>query len=160
MQQPRSAFYELGCLGMQSKMRSKLLLKLNIGTRLIANKYREGKMKSTLKRMFIVCETIKREAHGIRNTLMRLRQFCLVTCIAVIRMDCLCLSPGQSFEESDARLSNFDLIEFLLIWPIIRSVLLIRSNFNSSPNYLGSTLRLLEEKVAESLPRSLISRLV
>ena len=64
------------------------------------------------------------------------------------------------FEESDARLSSFDLTEFLLIWPIIRSVLLIRSNFNSSPNYLGSTLRLLEEKVAESLPRSLISRLV
>ena len=31
-------------------MGGKLLLKLNIGTRPIANKYREGKMKSTLKR--------------------------------------------------------------------------------------------------------------
>ena len=33
-------------------MGGKLLLKLNIGTRPIANKYREGKMKSTLERGF------------------------------------------------------------------------------------------------------------
>ena len=37
-------------MGMQPKMGGKLHLKLNIGTRPIANKYREGKMKSTLKR--------------------------------------------------------------------------------------------------------------
>ena len=37
-------------LGMQPKMGGKLHLKLNIGTRPIANKYREGKMKRTLKR--------------------------------------------------------------------------------------------------------------
>ena len=46
----RCAFDESGCLGMQPKMGGKLHLKLNIGTRPIANKYREGKMKSTLKR--------------------------------------------------------------------------------------------------------------
>jgi len=46
----RGAFDESGCLGMQPKMGGKFHLKLNMGTRPIANKYREGKMKSTLKR--------------------------------------------------------------------------------------------------------------
>ena len=45
-----AAFGESGCLGMQPKVGGKLHLKLNIGTRPIANKYREGKVKSTLKR--------------------------------------------------------------------------------------------------------------
>ena len=93
--QPRSAFYESGCLGMQPKMGGKLLLKLNIGTRPIANKYREGKMKSTLKRKLIVRETVEREAHGISNALLRFRQFCSVTCIVRIRMDRLCLSSDH-----------------------------------------------------------------
>ena len=44
------AFEESGCLGMQPKMGGKLHVKLNIGTRPIAIKYREGKMKRTLKR--------------------------------------------------------------------------------------------------------------
>ena len=35
---------------MQLKMGGRLHLKLNIGERPIANKYREGKMKSTLER--------------------------------------------------------------------------------------------------------------
>ena len=48
-------------------------LKLNIGERPIANKYREGKMKSTLKRKLIVRETVSREAHGISNALSRFR---------------------------------------------------------------------------------------
>ncbi len=47
---PRGAFHESGCLGMQPKMGGKSLLRLNIGKRPIANKYREGKMKRTLKR--------------------------------------------------------------------------------------------------------------
>ena len=34
-------------------MGGKLLLKLNFGTRPIANKYCEGKMKSTLKRKYV-----------------------------------------------------------------------------------------------------------
>jgi len=42
-------------------MGGKFHLKLNIGTRPIANKYREGKMKSTLKRESKVRETVKRE---------------------------------------------------------------------------------------------------
>ena len=41
---------ESSCLGMQLKMGGKFHLRLNIGKRPIANKYREGKMKSTLKR--------------------------------------------------------------------------------------------------------------
>jgi hypothetical protein len=43
-------------------MGGKFHLKLNIGTRPIANKYCEGKMKSTLKRELKVRETVKREA--------------------------------------------------------------------------------------------------
>lgn len=58
----RSVFDESGCLGMQPKMGGKFHLKLNIGTRPIANKYREGKMKSTLKRELKVRETVEREA--------------------------------------------------------------------------------------------------
>ena len=44
------ALSESGCLGLQPKAGGKLHPKLNSGTRPIANKYREGKMKSTLKR--------------------------------------------------------------------------------------------------------------
>jgi hypothetical protein len=47
---PRGAFHESGCLGMQPKIGGKSLLRLNTGKRPIANKYREGKMKRTLKR--------------------------------------------------------------------------------------------------------------
>ena len=46
----RHALDESGCLGLQPQMGGKFHLKLNIGTRPIANKYREGKMKRTLKR--------------------------------------------------------------------------------------------------------------
>jgi len=44
------ALKESSCLGMQLQMGGKLHLKLNIGERPIANKYREGKMKRTLER--------------------------------------------------------------------------------------------------------------
>jgi hypothetical protein len=57
----RGAFKESGCLGMQPKMGGKFHLKLNIGTRPIAHKYCEGKMKSTLKRELKARETVKRE---------------------------------------------------------------------------------------------------
>ena len=43
-------------------MGGKFHLKLNIGSRPIANKYREGKMKRTLKRELKVPEIAKREA--------------------------------------------------------------------------------------------------
>jgi hypothetical protein len=48
-------------LGMQPKMGGKYHLKLNTGERPIANKYREGKMKRTLKRELKVREIVKRE---------------------------------------------------------------------------------------------------
>jgi len=57
----RAAFQESGCLGMQPKMGGKFHLKLNMGTRPIAHKYCEGKMKSTLKRESKARETVKRE---------------------------------------------------------------------------------------------------
>jgi hypothetical protein len=41
---------ESGCLESQPKVGGKLHLKLNTTKRPIANKYREGKLKSTLKR--------------------------------------------------------------------------------------------------------------
>ena len=43
-------------------MGGKLHLKLNIGEKPIANKYREGKMKRTLKRELKVLEIVKRES--------------------------------------------------------------------------------------------------
>ena len=55
---------------MQPKVGGKLLLKLNTGTRPIANKYREGKVKSTLKRE---CETVRREANAAELALLKFR---------------------------------------------------------------------------------------
>ena len=46
----RPVFFESRCLRMQRKVGGKFHLKLNIGARPIAYKYREGKMKRTLKR--------------------------------------------------------------------------------------------------------------
>ena len=45
-------------------MGGKFHLKLNIGSRPIANKYHEGKMKRTLKRELKVLEIAEREANG------------------------------------------------------------------------------------------------
>ena len=46
-------------MGVQPKVGGKLHLKLNTGERPIANKYREGKMKRTLKRELKVLETVE-----------------------------------------------------------------------------------------------------
>ena len=46
---------------MQPKLGGKSHLKLNITRRPIANKYREGKMKRTLKRELKVLEIVNRE---------------------------------------------------------------------------------------------------
>ena len=43
---------ESSCLGVQLKARGKLHVRLNMTPRPIANKYREGKLKRTLKREF------------------------------------------------------------------------------------------------------------
>ena len=51
---------------MQLKMGGKFLLKLNIGERPIANKYREGKMKSTLERELTVREIVGRETLEVK----------------------------------------------------------------------------------------------
>jgi len=59
---------ESGCLGSQPKMGGKFHLKLNTGERPIANKYREGKMKRTLKRELKVLEIVEREAYGTSSS--------------------------------------------------------------------------------------------
>ena len=46
----RRALVESSCLGLQLKVGGKFHLRLNMGGRPIANKYREGKMQRTLKR--------------------------------------------------------------------------------------------------------------
>ena len=48
-------------MGMQPKIGGKFLLKLNISKRPIAHKYREGKVKRTLKRKLKVREIVNRE---------------------------------------------------------------------------------------------------
>ncbi|PAK80069.1 hypothetical protein B8W85_12210 [Lentilactobacillus kefiri] len=53
-------------MGMQLKLGGKFHLKLNIGERPIANKYREGKMKSTLERELTVREIVGRETLEVR----------------------------------------------------------------------------------------------
>ena len=53
---------ESGCLRVQPKVGGKYHLKLNISKRPIATKYREGKMKRTLKRECKGLDIAKREA--------------------------------------------------------------------------------------------------
>ena len=59
----RWVFFESRTLDVVRKMGGNFLLTLNIGSRPIANKYREGKMKSTLERGLKVPEVAKREAN-------------------------------------------------------------------------------------------------
>jgi hypothetical protein len=58
------AFRRVGLFGNAALIGGKFHLKLNIDWRPIANKYREGKMKRTLKRELKVLEIVKREAIG------------------------------------------------------------------------------------------------
>ena len=51
---------------MQLKVGGKFHLRLNIGERPIANKYREGKMKRTLERELTVREIVGRETLEVR----------------------------------------------------------------------------------------------
>jgi hypothetical protein len=69
---------------MQPKMGGKFHLKLNICTRPIANKYCEGKMKSTLKRELRARETVKGEAIGASSVagMISLRQVRRLTHVA------------------------------------------------------------------------------
>ena len=60
----RHSFYESRSSGLERKEGGRFHLKLNIGSRPIANKYHEGKMKRTLKRELKVPEIAEREANG------------------------------------------------------------------------------------------------
>ena len=57
---------------MQLKVGGKFHLKLNTGERPIANKYREGKMKSTLKRELKGPEIVSREPIGASVVLFQI----------------------------------------------------------------------------------------
>ena len=61
---PRSVFVESCCLGLQHKSGGNAHPELNTCERPIAKKYREGKMKRTLKRELKVLEIVGREAFG------------------------------------------------------------------------------------------------
>ncbi|WZZ15331.1 hypothetical protein YC2023_108420 [Brassica napus] len=67
---PRGAVYESGCLGMQPQSGGKFRPRLNMGERPIANKYREVKMKRTLKESQRVLEIVGREADGGRRCVL------------------------------------------------------------------------------------------
>ena len=59
----RRVFIESRTLEVVRKMGGSFLLKLNIDSRPIANKYREGKVKRTLERELKVSEIAEREAN-------------------------------------------------------------------------------------------------
>ena len=59
-----ACFQESRSLEVERKFGGKFHLKLNIGLRLIANKYHEGKVKRTLKRKLKVPEIAERKANG------------------------------------------------------------------------------------------------
>ena len=69
---------------MQLKMGGKFHLRLNIGERPIANKYREGKMKRTLKRELKVLEIVKRETIEASSAME-----CSAVPLSIAAMECL-----------------------------------------------------------------------
>ena len=81
-------FFESDCLGLQSKTYGVVDQhpKLNIDRRPIANKYREGKMKRTLKRELKAFEIVKREANVTENTLPSYVSFQTI-CRFIVRLN-------------------------------------------------------------------------
>ena len=65
---------ESGGLGMQLKAGGKLHLKLNNGTRPIANMYHEGKVKSTLKRESKDRKKVRRETNAAEVALHQAKE--------------------------------------------------------------------------------------
>ena len=57
-------FRESRFLGLERKVGGKSHPKMNSGSKPIADKYHEGKMKRTLKRGLTVSETAERKVHG------------------------------------------------------------------------------------------------
>jgi hypothetical protein len=76
---------------LERKVGGKFHLKLNIGSRPIANKYHEGKVKRTLKRELKVPEIAEREANGTSVA------WCLLSRAKVIAC-CLNASVAASFD--------------------------------------------------------------
>ena len=76
---------------MQLKVGGKFHLRLNIGERPIANKYREGKMKRTLERELTVREIVKRET--LEVSLVTVGS-ALLGCIPMINRPTLILGAG------------------------------------------------------------------
>ena len=75
---------ESGCLGIQSKIGGKFHLKLNMGSRPIANKYCEGKMKRTLKRELKGLEIAKMEPFGGSVTAADIGRFVMKRSLCVV----------------------------------------------------------------------------
>ena len=75
-------------------MGGKFHLKLNIGERPIANKYREGKMKRTLKRELKVLEIAKREALETSDMLSLHRLSAPLDVCVVVGKLCMRASKG------------------------------------------------------------------
>ena len=73
----RCVLRESRSLEVERKMGGNFLLKLNIDSRPIANKYREGKVKRTLKRELKVPETARREANETSSLSQDCRRHCL-----------------------------------------------------------------------------------
>jgi len=71
-------FPESGCLGVQPKACGKFHIKLNIGARPIANKYREGKMQRTLERELKVLEIAKGEVVATGEVFAAVNSLCTV----------------------------------------------------------------------------------
>ena len=65
----RRIFYESRSSELERKLGGKFHLKLNMGSKPIANKYHEGKMKRTLKRELKVPELAERKADGTSDAL-------------------------------------------------------------------------------------------
>ena len=85
-------------------MGGKFHLKLNIGERPIANKYREGKMKSTLKRESKGPEIVCRETIRVSDVWLQIsRSFCISVCqctqvsvgMVVLLFGALCFCASQ-----------------------------------------------------------------
>ena len=65
----RRIFYESRSSELERKLGGKFHLKLNMGSKPIANKYHEGKMKRTLKRELKVPELAERKADRTSDAL-------------------------------------------------------------------------------------------
>jgi hypothetical protein len=102
---------ESGCLGLQSKAGGKLHLRLNTDKRPIANKYREGKLKRTLKKELKVREIASREAIGTAEpSVLSRRHTSFWSSVHIFHLDSLivlvCCPCGQTSRAVGLRRPN------------------------------------------------------